>query len=156
MDLQELHEKTGISRRKLRYCLDHSLIPGLSIEIASDEVGRPRKFHEDVGFAIACAASLLEMGLPHERIRFFLDSLRRIEIGGKGRGKSALVWILEFKSPAIAQLSADGFVRLTVEQFDYDSGWTSSAGEKAPRRDYSPLVAVVLDLGQILRQVFGG
>ncbi len=75
MDLQQLHERTGISNRKLRYCLDHALVPGVSI--GQDEVGRPRKFHEDVGFGIVCAAKLLELGLPHETIRLFLRGFVR-------------------------------------------------------------------------------
>src|SRR5262245_52839072 len=72
VDLQTLHERTGIGKRKLRYCLDHKLIPELSIELADDEAGRPRRFADDVGFGIVCAARLLDLGLPHETIRLFL------------------------------------------------------------------------------------
>ncbi|MCC7418711.1 MAG: hypothetical protein IT428_00380 [Planctomycetaceae bacterium] len=69
MDISQLHAATGISRRKLRYVLDHRLVPGLDIEIVPDEVGRPRKFAVDVGLAIVSAATLLELGLSHEMIR---------------------------------------------------------------------------------------
>ena len=57
MGVQALAEKTGIPVRRLRHGLDQDLVAGFKIEIADDLAGRPRKFHEDVGFVIACAAT---------------------------------------------------------------------------------------------------
>ncbi len=53
MDLQQLAARTRIPIRRLRHCLDEGLVPGLKFQISEDEVGRPRKFNEDVGFALS-------------------------------------------------------------------------------------------------------
>lgn len=63
MDLQELAQRTALPLRKLRYVVDHDLVPELHYKLAHDEAGRPRRFASDVGFAIACVTSLLEGGL---------------------------------------------------------------------------------------------
>ena len=154
MDLQELHDRTGLNRRKLRYCLDHGLVPGLNIEIAANQAGRPRKFHEDVGFGIVCAATLLELGLRHERIRHFLNGLLEITLKGEGTSKPALVAIFERRAPAVARLGDGVYVRLTVADYGYDSGWVDPAGIHWPPHCYRPISEVVLDLGQILEQLF--
>lgn len=158
MDLQELHERTAIPRRKLRYVLDHGLVPGLPVEIAAGEAGRPRRFHDDVGVAIVCAARLLELGLPHETIRHFLAGLVKIELRGKGRGRGepALRAVLERRWPATAHLGDGVNVRLTVEDLEYDSGWHAPAGAAPVPRTYRPFVHLSLDLGRIQAQIFGG
>lgn len=153
MDLQELHQRTGIPRRKLRYCLDHGLAPGLTIEIAADEAGRPRRFHWDVGFAIVCAARLLELGLPHERIRGFLSGVLTIEVVGKGPAKKAIVAILERRIAARAHLGDGQYVRVTAPDFHYDSGWLAPGTPSALPPQYRPVVELTLDLEAILRQV---
>lgn len=152
MDLQILAEKTGIDRRKLRYCLDHELVPGLKIQITADEAGRPRKFAEDVGFAIVCAAKLLELGLPHDSIRRFLKGFSEIQLTG---GSSALAAILSHgHEPAVVYLGDGVHVRLVVEELDYDSGWRSPGKRTRPNHNYRPEVTVGLDIGQIRRKVF--
>ncbi len=156
MDLQELHERTGIELRKLRYCLDHNLIPDLYINLTTNEVGRPRKFAADVGFGIICAAELLRLGLPHDTIRGFLDGLLKIRLGGRGEKKPALLAVLDRSTPATAHLGDGSYVRIVVDEFDYDSGWVAAGNAKGPGRGYKPRVAVVLDIGQIRDLVFAG
>jgi len=156
MDLQQLHERTGIERRKLRYCLDHDLVPELYIKETPNEAGRPRKFAEDVGFGLTCAAELLALGLPHDRIRGFLGGLLSIRLDGKGGGKQALVAVLERRGSALAQLGDGVNVRITVEEYQYDSGWLIPGNPAKLDRSYRPTVIVTLDLGQIREKVFRG
>ena len=153
MDLQQLHDRTGIELRKLRYCLDHALVPELHIKPAKDEVGRPRRFGDDVGFGIVCAAQLLELGLPHKSIHVFLEGMLRIRIAGKNGDRPALLAVLEQRVPAIAQMGDGMNVRIVVPEFGYDSGWISP-DNCAGRSDYHPIVIVELDIGQIRDQVF--
>ncbi|MCA9114029.1 MAG: hypothetical protein KDA79_03020 [Planctomycetaceae bacterium] len=155
VNLQELHERTGISKRKLRYCLDHQLVPGLNIEIASGEVGRPRSFHEDVGFGLVCAARLQELGLPHETIRRFLGGLVQLQLGEHGVGKPALAAVLERGWPARAHLGDSVNVRLVVDDAGYDSKWFAPGNPAPLSAEYRPTVEVVLDLGVIRDEVFG-
>ena len=75
MDITELAEIAGIERRRIRYVLDHELVPRLHLSFVEDAAGRPRQFYPDVGFIIACAARLLDFGLAHQQIRDFLSGL---------------------------------------------------------------------------------
>ncbi len=154
MDLQTLYTRTGISKRKLRYCVDHKLIPELNIELADDEAGRPRKFAEDVGFGIVCSAKLLDLGLPHETIRSFLRGLLDIYLSGPRPRKRALVTALEQRVAAIAYLGDGVNVRLVVEEIDYDSGWWAPRNPPRLLEDYEPVVTVLLDLRKIRSQVY--
>ena len=154
MDLQELRERSGIDLRKLRYCLDHDLIPGLYIELTPREAGRPRKFAPDVGFGIVCAAELLNLGLPHETIRGFLAGLLSIKLVGRGQPKPALLAVLERSAAATAYLGDSRFCRMVVDDYDFDSGWVAVSDTKRPNRNYKPKVTVVLDIGQIRDLVF--
>jgi len=151
LDLQELSHKTRLERRKLRYCLDHDLVPGLQIQITPDEAGRPRRFADDVGFAIVCVAKLLELGLRHDPIRRFLKGLSEIQLTD---GSSALAAILEHgHEPALVHFGDGVRVRLVLEKLDYDSGWRGRNRARLAE-DYQPDVTVSLDIGQIRRKVF--
>ena len=156
MDLQELHRRTGISSRRLRYCVDHKLVPELHIDLTPGEAGRPRRFHDDVGFGIVCAAVLLDIGLPHERIRWLLAGLLEIKVGKKGPRKPALVTILEQPVGARACLSDEGMIRIEVPEYDYDSGWIVPGSQAKRDNRHKPRGYVVLDLGRIRDQVFFG
>jgi hypothetical protein len=155
MDLQELHERTEIDLRKLRYCLDHSLVPGLYIELTPREAGRPRKFAPDVGFGIVCAAKLLDLGLPHEVIRKFLQGMLGIVIQGTSTPKRALLAVLERREPAIAQLADGERVRIVAGDPEHNSGWIPPIRSAKRALEYKPVVMVTLDIGQIRDQVFG-
>lgn len=156
MDLQQLHERTRIPLRRLRYCLDHGLVPGLYIQPTPDKAGRPRKFHEDVGFGIVCAAQLLELGLAHERIREFLRGLLSITLPGKSGEKLALAAVLDQKGPAKAELGDGLNVRIVVDELEYDSGWVVPGNPAKPEKSYRPLSIITLDIGQIRDIVFAG
>jgi len=154
LDLHTLHERTGIDKRKLRYCVDHKLIPELNIELAVDEAGRPRRFADDVGFAIVCAARLLEIGLAHEIIRSFLQGLLAITVEKHGPSTRALVAILEQSLPAVVEFGDGGNIRLTVEAILYDSGWRRM-GTSEILKGYTPTVSIKLDLGKIWKLIQG-
>jgi hypothetical protein len=153
LDLAELSQRTGIDRRQLRYVLDHGLIPDLDIKIVGDEVGRPRHFHEDVGFAIVCVTTLLDLGLPHRTIRRFLGQMIKIRLTEDSL--PALARILTTHCPAFADLGDGKRVRLRVEGDSlFLSGWMPVARAQQAGKEYSPLVTVTLDIGRIRDQIF--
>lgn len=157
MDLQQLHHRTGVELRRLRYCLDHDLVPDLYIHGTTDQAGRPRKFAEDVGFAIVCAAKLLELGLPHQRIRGFLAGLLSVKLQASVHNKppiSALGAVLERPAPALAHLGDGINIRIDVDEYGYSSGWVDPRNPAKLDKDYRPVVIVTLDIGQIRDQVF--
>lgn len=153
MDLQELEARTRFNRRKLRYVLDHNLVPGLEIEIAADRAGRPRKFHEDVGIAIVCAATLLEQGLAHETVRAFLRGLTQVTIPANQSTKLALVVFLEQRGRGKARLGDGINCRITSTDHGWDTGWVAPGNPAALSAAYEPLVEIVLDLGRVRESV---
>ena len=154
MDLQELHRRTGIKVRKLRYCIDHDLVPGFPIDLTPDKAGRPRSFAEDAGFGIVCAACLLDLHLRHDTIRTFLGALPNIVIPGDMPPQRLLVKVLKLPFPAEAQLSNDGKIRIVVHELDYDSKWIHPDDQSKPDADYEPQAFVTLNLGMIRDRVF--
>ncbi|MBY0312873.1 MAG: hypothetical protein K2W85_12450, partial [Phycisphaerales bacterium] len=66
MDLNELAVRTGLPVRKLRYVLDHRILPGRQ-SVASGH-GVPRTFTPFEGYAIALAARLLDAGVTRKLI----------------------------------------------------------------------------------------
>lgn len=152
MNLQELHDRTGISKRKLRYCLDHGLVPGITHR--TGEVGRARKFHEHVGLLIVCAAKLLELGLAHETIRVFLGALIEIPFR-KDPGTSLLSRILSNHLRADAHLGDGINVRIVVREPFYDSSWVAPGNPAPLAKDYKPLTIVTLTIDEIYRQILG-
>jgi len=154
MDLKELHRRTGINVRKLRYCIDHELVPGLPIELTPGKAGRPRSFAEDVALGIVCAACLLDLHLRHDTIRAFLGGLVKIPVRGEGPPKSVFMSVLERTFPAQALLSEDGKIRIVVEGAEYDTGWLDLDRPARPVEDFEPRAFVTLDFGKIRDQVF--
>lgn len=151
MDIQQLHERTGINKRKLRYCLDHALVPGVSI--GKDEVGQPRKFHDDVGFGIVCAAKLLELGLRHETIQLFLRGMLEARFETPPN-QSILATILTQELAAKAELGDGLNVRVMLDGVK-ECQWHAPGNPAPLASSYQPLVVVTLDLGGIFRQVLG-
>lgn len=148
-----LSQRTGIPVRRLRYCLDHNLVPGLNIEISANEAGRPRKFHEDVGFGIACAAILIEAGFGRSTARNFLKGLLEIR---SPRGELALVAVLTTPVAAQAELGDGVNVRLICPKLGHDSRWFCPGNPAPLDPSYSPRTYIGLDLGQIRDIVFKG
>lgn len=153
MDLHSLSQKTRFPVRKLRYCVDHGLVPGLKIELTTGEAGRPRKFNEDVGFGLTCAATLLDAGFNRSAVRRFLKALLSITLGSGESEKLALVAILERQFPAVAEFGDGMNVRVVVG--DWDSGWRCSENPAPLDKSYRPTTYIGLDLGQIRDRVYG-
>jgi hypothetical protein len=156
LDLQTLHQRTGLSKRKLRYCIDHKLVPELAVDLAPNEVGRPRRFGEDIGFGIVCAALLLDLGLPHEQVRSLLKGLLDITMGKGREQQPALITVLTRPVAAVAEYGDGLYVRLKVPDCDYDSQWrTLDSHQSRPPQHYEPKLTVTLNLGRIRDEVYG-
>lgn len=150
MDLAELAHRSKLDRRKLRYVLDHKLIPDLHIEIKDEEHGRPRHFAPDVGFGIVCAARLQQAGLYHENIRGFLKALLELKFDTKDP-QPAFAYVLKRDLPAYADWGDYEFARLRVD--DWNSGWRR-AGSGREDKTADPVLVITLNIGRIRDQVF--
>lgn len=156
MDLQELSKRTGIPVRRLRYCVDHDLIPGLKINTPTGEVGRRRKFGKDAGFGIACAAVLIGRGFDRNTVRKFLKGLVSLNLHSKsGESAPALEGILNWGFSAQAELGDGVNVRLVCPEIPYNSGWICPGNPASLDKSYRPTTYIGLDLGQIRDKVYG-
>ncbi len=153
MDLSTLASRTRLDRRRLRYVLDHELVPALKIKIVNDESGRPRHFADDVGFGIVCAVTLLDLGLPHETIRQFLTALLDAKLQPTDSQRALPTILASPLRPldAHADFDGDGCVRLNFA--GKDTEWFKPGKKSAPA-NVAPRVIVRLNIGQIRDLVF--
>lgn len=153
LDLTLIAARSGIAVRKLRYVLDHGLLPGG--KVASRGRGAARSFTPFEAFAIATAALMLEAGLKRALIRDCLAAL----VGAPGAKVGDVPMYRAFVADRTARLEVGDWehVRLLgagrLLESTFDTGWLPLAGRAAPAREYAPLVTVALDVGQIRRRV---
>ena len=148
MELRELSNRIGIPVRKLRYVLDHDLVPNRDWFVAEGEVGQPRRFDSITAFFIACAAFLLNAGHKRDAVREIMRSTAMIYPDGKNPLRLPLLAnVIQGKSQA-ELLSGDGtHVRLRVGA--KDSLWIACDDPKRRIKDFRPKVTVGVDVGLI-------
>jgi len=162
VDLQTLSQRTGIPIRRLRYCLDHNLVPGLRIEISANEAGRPRKFADDVGFGIACAATLIGAGYGRKTVAYFLKGLLETYLHyEEGDRELALAAVLRRDDcTARAELGDGVNVRVVFHvpgcDTGCDTGWVCPGNPAPLVKSYHPTTYIGLDLSRIRDKVVKG
>jgi hypothetical protein len=154
LDLAQISERSGVAVRKLRYVLDHALLPGG--KLASRGRGAVRSFTPFEAFGLATTAVMLEAGLKRALVRDCLAVLCRGQLGRK----------LD-DVPLYRAFVADRTARLDVGDWEYvrlgaadrspgksfDTGWLPLANAPVPAMSYAPLVTLVLDVGQVRRRL---
>src|SRR5688572_27302076 len=98
LSLDEIADRAGLPTRKLRYVLDHGLLPGAAA--ASRGRGAARRFTGFEAFGIVLAAVMLEAGLKRALVRDGLAAL----CAGAGRRPETI--------PLYRAYAADGAARL--------------------------------------------
>jgi hypothetical protein len=155
LDLQTIAVLTRLPVRKIRYVLDHRLLPGLRVEGQPDLVGRARILTDLEAFAVACAAILLESGARKEAVVTLTTGLSEFPTGHSRRDKWPAFAIQKaFQSkvaPAEAMLG-DG-TNLRFKLGDRDSGWLQPSTFAPLAEAYRPRVVISLDLTR-LRDAF--
>jgi hypothetical protein len=122
IDLATLSQRTQISPRALRYCVDHELAAEKTWVVSENEIGRPRTFDVRTGVYLACAYYLLEAGCKRSAIQELLRTIPRIRFPRKHKLLSPLInSVFEGSDPATFQLADQHFARLTAGKFD--TGW---------------------------------
>ena len=168
MELQAVADKTHLPIRKLRYVLDHQLLPGLRVKVDTTSVGRPRLLTDFEAFGVACAAALLVGGVRRDGVIEFMEGLAalpweedpRSKPAAKNSGKiaeklDALAFYAAFSKriPMIALLG-DG-VNIRVQGGAGDTGWRQPRTLARLSEDYQPTVIVQVDLGRLRSQLKG-
>jgi hypothetical protein len=151
--LDEIAQTSGLPVRKLRYVLDHRLLPGA--QHASLGRGVSRSFTPFESFAIVVAALMLEAGLRRSLICDCLAVLSRNPT--RNVQHVPLYRAFAHGQPARLEIGDWKFVRLNVAPHPLspalDTGWLALTDDPSPDHSYSPLVCVVLDVGRIRRLI---
>jgi hypothetical protein len=152
-DLAEIAQSSGVPVRKLRYVLDHCLLPGG--QDASQGRGTARSFTPFESFAIVVGALMLKAGLRRALVRDCLAALGRNP--SRNVNNVPLYKAFAHGEPARLELGDWKYVRLTgAAQLiwpAFDTGWLALAEDRPPGDSYTPLVCLVLDVGQIRRLI---
>jgi hypothetical protein len=155
MLLQTVARLTRLPIRKVRYVLDHRLLPGLRVAGQPELVGRARTLTDLEGFSVACAAVLLESGVRKETVIEFMTVLAEFPVGTSPRRKRPLFAIQRaFEAtvtPAEAMLGDGTNLRFRLGR--EDTGWIQPGTYARLAAAYQPRVVISIDLTR-LRNVF--
>ncbi len=155
MDLTEIHRQTKLSLRKLRYVLDHGILPGTRVKTDSSRVGHPRSFSPFEGYSIAVAAALLEAGLRRGLVARFFDAMTEIEWERPGPQRPKLVPLeCSFRAsvtPCVAEI-ADGRY-LAVKIGRKEMPWADLQSPRFNRVRYEPRIVVTVDLARLRDEI---
>ena len=158
MDLQEIAARARLPIRRVRYVLDHRVMPGLQ---ARSGAGRPRTLTALEGFWVAAAGLLLEGGAQRRLVADLLVWLRDTPwpLAGGGpprRGRPASVIDALYPGPGgpAAVEVADGETLRVVTGGPADP-WIAPGLGAPLGPGYAPRVTVRLDLAA-LRAAWAG
>ena len=149
MDIQTIATKTRIPIRKIRYVLDHRLLPGTRVKTDAERVGHPRSFTDVEGFGIACAAALLVCGVKRNAVIEFMESICGYaweHVKGQRRHMTFVQAAFLPQREAIAMLGDGLTVRFQIGERLTD--WFQPV-TFAQLKDYHPRGEIRLDLGRI-------
>ena len=151
MDVQTIADRTRIPVRKVRYVLDHRMLPGLRTKSDEERVGHPRVFVDSEALGIAFAAALLEGGVKRDLVVDFLDFLVSYNVreDPKRRRKHVTAYEEAFasRSSTIVAMVGDG-VNMRTRIGGWDSGWIQP-GTFVPLKDFHPRVTIQVDLAAL-------
>lgn len=156
MDVQTIADRTRIPVRKVRYVLDHRLLPGLRTKSDDERVGHPRVFIDSEVLGIACAAALLEGGVKRDLVVSFLDFLVSYNVRSTPKRQRKHVSAYEeafiSNSSKIEAMVGDT-VNMRIRIDDWDSGWIQPR-TFAPLKDFHPRVTIQVDLAALKEALF--
>src|SRR5262245_23581190 len=155
MDMAELTARTSLPVRKLRYVLDHRILPGLR-DVASGH-GVPRMFTPFEGFGIALAARLLDAGVTRKLVADALGAACRPT--GSTHVPTDVPLFRAYTVRAGSLEIGDGrYLRLRAPRRPglgnaLDTGWLPVESSEPVTGDYTPVVCVTVQLGGLAQAV---
>lgn len=150
MDIAEITRRTSIATRRLRYVLDHAVLPGTAQ--ASQGRGTARSFTSFEAFGLSCAALLLDAGLRRSLVRQVIELLTH---GARGTDVNAIPLYRAFDAGGYLEIGDAVNVRLQERPAGkrpaLDTGWLQAATGAALDQDYEPLVLLRLNVSVLRR-----
>jgi hypothetical protein len=155
LDIAEIASRTGIAPRRLRYVLDQKVIP--LGDDASQGRGSARRFSRYDGFALACAAFLLDAGLRRAVATNCMMLLGRFDRPSPLLHEVPLLWAYSRANSGVLEVGDGINVRLWSGTNSGKGGqntgwWQASTGAKL-REGYEPLVTVRIDIAKLRQRL---
>jgi hypothetical protein len=157
MDLQTIAARTGLPPRRLRYVMEHGVLPGLRQR--PHGYGKDWSFTDFDAFGVALAGVLLDAGLRRDAVAACLDEV----VGKYGRdvpvndiplyraykGKPSTLTIADGRAVRLVAVKRRG-----LSGGDVDTGWLP-LGPDAPDPAAKPVVRVEVDLVALRDRLIG-
>lgn len=140
LTIADLAERTAIRTRKLRYVVDHQLVPGF--ELVKAGTGNARHMSEVQAFALVIAANLLEYGYTRTAVRTLMEAL-----GGTKNSRKII---------SLPQIYANAVPTLIIGNLDgvqIKGVWYTLPGLRKAGKKYKPDVETHVNLQRIREQV---
>ena len=154
MDLRELAKKTNCSFRRLRYLVEHRIVPEPTVSFHGRGSVRPRVFSEATGVLIACGAILLDAGIKREIVQRVIEVLPMIAVKTVSRKQIALWEDLMADDVKVITVIADGrLIRLDTDYSIDKTGWIDLTSLKQVKLAETPIVTLHIDIGQVRDQI---
>lgn len=167
MKLSEMAERTGLPLRRLRYALDHDVVPPERLAIGNDlrpGSGSRREFSPFGAFLVVFAAALLEHGLSQSVTRALVDRFCTWAAEGRAQRGPMLDAFAGWLAAREASVTIGDRSWMKIDMGTKGSDtprmakapkpmpWTDLAsGERLKHR--APLVTTVVDLGELVRRL---
>lgn len=154
MNIKTLSERIAIPVRKIRYVIDHDLVPESTWYVDEFTAGRARVFDESGAVFIACAAYLLNAGYKRDSVRELLSAVGKIMPTGRNPlGLPIMELFLTSQEAARVQFADGLYVRWLTAGGTGE--WIDPANPKASQSHLVPKVVVDLNFSEIRDQVRG-
>lgn len=158
MDLAEISERTRLPLRRLRYVLDHGVLPGPRGK--GQGRGTPRDVSEFEAFGLATAALMMEAGLRRSLVARCMYLLSGSDMRSRSYVDRPLYWAFDRGHVAELQIGDGLNVRLSghgeAGRQRFDTGWVEVATLARLEATYDPLASIRLDVGQLRQRLFPG
>jgi hypothetical protein len=153
IDLSELSSRTGLSLRKLRYCIDKELLPGEYCYSEESAVGQARQLTLEAAVFLACAAVMLESGCKREIVRLFMRHvLREVKAVRNPLRRPLILAGVRGEKDAHVELADGEHLRMVVGQEKTE--WASLSKSWSRNPTHEPNVVISINVGRIGKQVY--
>jgi len=152
LEVSQIAQATGLPLRRIRYVLEHQVLPGS--ERASRGHRIARSFTGFEAFGIALSALLLEAGLRREVVARCLASLVTTPIPPRfAKGQCALLHAYGSSGPIQLELGDAVNLRLVASTAKGDrvdnKAWRQIKTGAEVGESYSPMVAISVEIGRL-------
>lgn len=153
MDLIQLSQITGLPLRRVRYVLEHRVLP----DTAKASRGRrvPRSFSGFEAFGIAIAAVMMVAGLKRSLVAECLETLTTRPLLPKSAEECALLRAYGTSGQTVIDVGDGVNIRVHASggYRPFDTNWRQATTGAPVDRNYAPLVMIRIDVDRLRQPI---